>query len=241
MNRASIGTRPAMVQWRAHLPTPPSSVQRYGLAVFSFSMALGGALLTERLHLRDVAVPLFLFAVAVTAWYGGTGPAVLGLILSCLGFDYFFVEPIYSFYMSRSDIPYFVVFAAFASLVTWFSAVRRRVEGDLRQARDELEIEVAERTQQASLLNLTHDTIFVRDMNDVITYWNRGAQELYGWTAEEAIGKRADDLLQSVLPAPIEEIRAELLRSERWDGELQKTRADGSQVVVASRWSLRRD
>ncbi len=57
------------------------------------------------------------------------------------------------------------------------------------QARDKLEMEVAERTQQASLLNLTHDTIFVRDMNDVITYWNRGAQELYGWTAEEAIGQ----------------------------------------------------
>src|SRR3982074_1746745 len=78
-------------------------------------------------------------------------------------------------------------------------------------------------------------------MSDVIAYWNRGAQELYGWTAEEAIGKRAHELLQSVFPAPIEEIHAELLRSGRWDGELEKTRADGSQVIVASRWSLRRD
>ena len=50
---------------------------------------------------------------------------------------------------------------------------------------------MAKRTQQACLLNLTHDTIFVRDMSDVITYWNRGAQELFGWTAQEAIGKRA--------------------------------------------------
>ena len=90
-------------------------------------------------------------------------------------------------------------------------------------------------------MNLTHDTILVRDMSDVITYWNRGAQELYGWTAEEAIGKRAHELLRSVFPAPIEEIRAEMLRSGRWDGELEKTKADGTQVVVASRWSLRRD
>ena len=45
---------------------------------------------------------------------------------------------------------------------------------------------MAVRTQQASLLNLTHVTIFVRDMSDVITYWNHGAQELYGWTAEDA-------------------------------------------------------
>ena len=75
----------------------------------------------------------------------------------------------------------------------------------------------------------------------MITYWNRRAQELYGWTAEEAIGKRAHELLRTVFPAPIEEIRAELLRSGRWDGELEKTGADGTQVVVASRWSLRRD
>jgi PAS domain S-box-containing protein len=230
-----------MVQRKPQLPQPLSTIQRYGLAFVSVSIALGGALLTERFRVRDVEVPLFLFAVAITAWYGGAGAAVLALLLSCMTFDYFFVEPFYTVYVSRSDLPYFMVFASFASLVTWFSAVRRRVEGELRQARDRLEIEVAERSQQASLLDLTHDTIFVRNMSDVITYWNRGAQELYGWTAEEAIGKRAHELLQTTFPAPIEEIRAELLRSGRWDGELEKTRADGTQVVVASRWSLRRD
>jgi PAS domain-containing protein len=43
--------------------------------------------------------------------------------------------------------------------------------------------------EQASLLNLTHDTVFVRDMHDVITYWNRGAEDLYGWTRDEAVGQ----------------------------------------------------
>jgi PAS domain-containing protein len=169
--------------------------------VLSVSVALGGVLLLERFHFRDVEVPLFLFAVAVAAWYGETEGAVLALLLSCISFDYFFVEPLHTLDISLSDLPYYIVFASFASLVTWFSALRRRVERELRQARDDLEIEVAERTQQASLLNLTHDTIFVRDMSDVIAYWNRGAQELYGWTAEEAIGKRAHELLQSVFPA----------------------------------------
>jgi PAS domain S-box-containing protein len=239
MNQAGIEAGQATVQ--RQLPKPLSTIQRYGLAVLSVSVALGGALLLERFHFRGVGVPLFLFAVAVTTWYGGTGAAVLALLLSCISFDYFFVEPLYRLDISFSDLPYFIVFAAFATLVTWFSSVQRRIERELLQARDDLEIEVAERTQQASLLNLTHDTIFVRDMSDVITYWNRGAQELYGWTAEEAIGKRAHELLRSVFPAPIEEIHAELLRSGRWDGELEKTRADGSQVVVASRWSLRRD
>jgi PAS domain S-box-containing protein len=220
---------------------PLSTVQRYGLGVLSVSIALGAALALERLHFRGVELPLFLFAVTLSAWYAGTGPAVLALVLSNITFDYFFVEPFYTLYITPGDLPYFLIFAAFTSLVTWFSAVRRRVEIELRQARDNLQIEVVERSQQASLLNLTHDTIFVRDMSDIITYWNRGAQELYGWTAEEATGKGAHELLQTVFPAPIEEIRAELLRTGRWDGELEKTKADGTGVVVASRWSLRRD
>ena len=184
------------------LPEPLSAIQRYGLALVSVSVALGSGLLLQRFQFH-VGVPLFLFAVAVTSWYGGGGAAVLALLLSCVSFDYFFVEPLYTLDISLADLPYFITFAAFATLVTWFSAVRRRVERELRQARDDLEIEVEERTQQASLLNLTHDTIFVRDMSDVITYWNRGAQELYGWTAEEAIGKRAQELLQPAFPAPM--------------------------------------
>ena len=115
------------------------------------------------------------------------------------------------------------------------------MERELLQARDALQIEVVERTQQASLLNLTHDTIFVRDTNDIITYWNRGAQELYGWTPAQAVGKRSQDLLQTVFPTAIDKIREELMRTNRWEGELTKTKADGTPVVVASRWSLRRD
>ncbi|HTR57190.1 MAG TPA: ATP-binding protein, partial [Casimicrobiaceae bacterium] len=79
------------------------------------------------------------------------------------------------------------------------------------------------------------------DMNDAITYWNRGAEELLGWTAAQAVGKRARELMQTVFPCPVEEIRAELLRTGRWQGELTKTRADGTEVIVASRWSLQRD
>jgi len=218
-----------------------SVVLRYGLAVLSVCIALSAALLLGHYNFPDVADPLFLFAIAIAVWYAGPGPAILALVLSSLANSYFFIEPIYSIAITRSDVPHFAIFILFASLLTGFAAVRRRVERDLLQSRDELEREVAERTQQASLLNLTHDTIFVRDMSDVITYWNRGAQELYGWTPEEAIGKGAHQLLQTVFPMPIDEIRGELLRAGRWEGEIEKTKGDGTQVVVASRWSLRRD
>ena len=80
----------------------------------------------------------------------------------------------------------------------------------------------------------------MRDEHDVITYWNRGAEELYGWTKEEAIGTVAHTRMQTVFPAPLPDIMAELTRTGRWEGELVHTRRDGTPVVVASRWSLRR-
>jgi PAS domain S-box-containing protein len=218
-----------------------SPVLRYGLAVASFAFALGLALMAERSGFRDVEVPLFLFAIAVSVWYGGIGPAILAVVLSSLAFDYFFTEPRYTFYVRSSELPYYAVFILFALLLIWFSAVRRRVEQQLLQSRDELQREVVKRTEQASLLNLTHDTIFVRDMSDIISYWNRGAEELYGWRADEAIGRQSHELMRTEFPVTIEEVRAELLRTNRWEGELKKTKADGTQVVVASRWSLRRD
>jgi PAS domain S-box-containing protein len=220
---------------------PLAILGRYTLAVASVALATGVALLVNGLHVRDVEVPLLLFALLLTAWYAGPGPAAAALILAVGSFDYFFVQPLYSLDISASDLPYFLIFTAFAALATWLSGARRKAEVGLRQARDRLEIEVAERTQQANLLNLTHDTIFVRDMNDVITYWNRGAQELYGWSSQEAVGKTSPDLLRTVFPTPVKTIHARLLDAGRWEGELRRRKSDGSEVVVSSRWALRRD
>lgn len=214
---------------------------RYSLAVMSVVIALGVALLTEHYGFRSGQVALFVFALAVTAYYAGEGPAALAGLLSIVFFDYFFAEPRYTFSLRGSDLPYFFFFICFTVLTAWFGVGRRRVERELLQARDRLQLEVAERTRQASLLNLTHDTIFVRDMSDVIIYWNRGAQKLYGLAPETAIRNRSHDLLQTVFPAPIGEINAELLRTGRWEGELKHTKADGTTLVVSSRWSLQRD
>src|SRR5580704_11094244 len=110
-------------------------------------------------------------------------------------------------------------------------AVRRRAE---QQAEATLR-------EQANLLNLTHDAILVRDMQGTIKYWNRGAQELYGWSVEQAVGKVGQELLKTIFPVPLEQIEAEVISVGRWEGELVQTRKDGSEVVVASRWSLQRD
>jgi PAS domain S-box-containing protein len=94
---------------------------------------------------------------------------------------------------------------------------------------------------QARLLDVAHDAIFVRELDETITYWNTGAEERYGWTREQALGKVSHQLLHTVFPAPLDAITEELLHTGRWEGELVHTRRDGSKVVVASRWSLQTD
>jgi two-component system sensor kinase FixL len=96
-------------------------------------------------------------------------------------------------------------------------------------------------TSQARLLDLTHDAIFVCDMNDTVTYWNRGAERLYGWPRHAAIGKSVQSLTQTAFPEAFEDINAQLLRKGFWEGELIDTRRDGSKVTVRSRWALLRD
>jgi PAS domain S-box-containing protein len=228
--------------WKPQTPSRPvpSIVLRYGLAVVSVAVAIALALLGQVYTIHNLEFPLFLAAIAVTVWYAGTGPGVLAVVLSSASFNYFFTEPLYSFYIGPSDRVDFVVFVLFALMIGWFSSRRRRIEQELRQAGDELKA-ATERSQQASLLNLTHDTIFVRDMNNVITYWNRGAEERYGWKREEAIGNVSHQLMKTIFPEPVEEINEKLLGTGRWEGELTHTRRDGMQFVAASRWALQFD
>jgi PAS domain S-box-containing protein len=94
---------------------------------------------------------------------------------------------------------------------------------------------------QALILDLANDTIFIRDAKDRITYWNQGAERLYGWTKEEALGHVTHDLFNTRFPQPLSEIKRQLLAIGRWEGELEHTRRDGSVVTVASSWTLQRN
>lgn len=95
--------------------------------------------------------------------------------------------------------------------------------------------------QKTDLINYSHDAIVVADANRVITMWNTGAEEIYGWTEAEAIGTVMHQLLPTGSRVSIEDIDRKLTRDGRWDGEIAYTRRDGKQIIVESRQILRRD
>jgi PAS domain S-box-containing protein len=94
--------------------------------------------------------------------------------------------------------------------------------------------------RQAALLELTHDSIIVRDFDGRILFWNPAAEKMYEWKREDAIGKVSHELLQTEFPKSLEEINAEFLRTGRWEGELVHVCGDGRRKTVNSRWALRR-
>jgi PAS domain S-box-containing protein len=94
--------------------------------------------------------------------------------------------------------------------------------------------------EQADLLDKAQDAIIVRDLDHRITYWNKSAERLYGWTAAEAVGRPADQLLHQGVRSFSDAIRHVLEHGE-WTSEMAKKTRDGRNIVVQSRWTLVRD
>ncbi|WP_254022640.1 PAS domain-containing protein, partial [Mesorhizobium escarrei] len=206
--------------------TSPTGVTSRTPLILSAAIAIGTFILDAITPAEIAVAVLYVGVVLLSAWFlqkRGLVHVSLGcMALTVLG--YFLSPSMDSVTVSISNR----VLSLAAIGVTTFLAVQGRSR----------EMVLSE---QAGLLDLTHDTIFVRDMKDVITYWNRGAEELYGWKKAEAVGRISHQLMQTIFPTPLERITAELLRTGRWEGELVHTNKDGTQAIVASRWSLQRD
>ncbi|TVQ09599.1 MAG: response regulator [Leptolyngbya sp. DLM2.Bin27] len=94
--------------------------------------------------------------------------------------------------------------------------------------------------EQAALLDIATDAILVRDVQNQILFWNKGAERLYGWTVDEALGKTVSLLFQDGL-AQIEVAQQQLMIDHEWQGELNQITKAGQKITVESRWTLVRD
>jgi PAS domain S-box-containing protein len=241
----------------------PSVIKRYGLSVLFVAISLAATFLLQP---SVLVTPLFFPAILLSAWVGGAGPGLLAALLATLALAYFFLPPAYSLRFDPAELPQLLVFFLSTVLVSSWSAARKRAETSLQRARDELEAKVEERTadlsqsneqlrteiaernraeetlrRQANLLEQTHDAILVWEIPGAIIHWNHGAEQLYGFSKQEAIGRLSHDLLRTEHPMPAELFEAMIERHGTWTGELTHTTRDGRRIIVESRQVLMRE
>jgi light-regulated signal transduction histidine kinase (bacteriophytochrome) len=132
-----------------------SPILRYSFSAVAVAAVLGLSLIVSAYGFRDVGLPFFLFAIAIVTWYAGDGPSALAVVLSATSFNYFFVEPLHTLYVSVNEIPYFLIFVAWALTIAVFAAVRRRAERDLLHAHDHLQ--AANRELESFAYSVSHD------------------------------------------------------------------------------------
>jgi PAS domain S-box-containing protein len=106
---------------------------------------------------------------------------------------------------------------------------------EMKSARFEAEAQAEELRKQAELIDQSYDALVVWELGGAITSWSKGAEELYGFSKHEAVGRDSNRLLKTIFPAPVEEFEEALRQTNRWAGELLHTRKDGERIVVYSR------
>jgi PAS domain S-box-containing protein len=209
ITRAIIGTWPALM--------------RYAAAV-----AIVGVSIAVSLWLRPQSYTtpfLFFFpTVIVAAWIGGLRAGLLCTAIATLFVNHYLLPPYGRLSLDFASVLRTLFFAVGLGFICYGA-------DNIRRRRDSV-IDT-----QAELLEMSFDPVIMRDSEGRITYWNNGAERLYGWGQSEAVGKVSHELLRTVFPRPLGEILDLLRRAGRWEGELVHTRKDGTEVIVASRWT----
>src|SRR5579862_2580725 len=129
-----------------------SPFARCALAVALVAGALALTLLLQSV-VSTAGYLFFYIAVLTSAWFLGTWPGWVAVVLSVLAVDYFFIAPTHSLGVSRESVPIFIEFAMSSLIIGWFSSWRRRADSELRYARDELQMRVEERTAELKQKN----------------------------------------------------------------------------------------
>ena len=206
-----------------------SLLSRYATGFLSALGAVGIRLaLDPYLGVYATFLP-FALVLMLVARFAGRGPALLATAASTVGIEYFFVAPRHSFAIAEpGGATELVIFAVVGVLVSVFV-------GRMRESLISLEAAQKKLHRLSRLVDLSHDAIITADSRRVITGWNAGAREMYGWTEAEAIGRVIHHLLQSSNHQPVSEIDRILRRESRWDGELSHATRDGRRIEVDSR------
>jgi PAS domain S-box-containing protein len=221
---------PSILRILGRAPPVMSGPVRYAIAPL-------GPLLTAVVQYALLPEPsiapfvFFYFGVALVSWIAGRGPGMLSVVLSAAVGNYLFIQPHREWTLTRPALIATGLFVVSASAVALLCASFRDALLAARRTATVLR-------QHADLLHLSHDAILVWKVGGGIETWSRGAQELYGFRADEARGRVSHDLLHTVFPAEIASIEGTLREHGRWEGELQHRAKDGRTITVSAKMLL---
>jgi two-component system, cell cycle sensor histidine kinase and response regulator CckA len=210
-------------------------ISRYWCAVAAITIAIVLRLLLDPLLGLQFPFATVLFAVLVTALYGGFRPALVAVALGTLASDYFLLPPRGSFQVADIDgiVGLFLFICTglgIALLARALHAARQRAESNAEATR-----------HHAVLIDQTYEAAHVWEWNGPISFWNRGAERLYGFSRQEAIGRVSHDLLQTIAVDGVAKLLEALKRDGHWEGELRHTSRDGRTIIVDTRMVLIRE
>ncbi|GGP75164.1 ATP-binding protein [Shewanella ulleungensis] len=198
----------------------PSSISVFKY-VFSGVITISIFIVDNIISLKIAVAVLYVIVVLLAVEiFSRRGVILVSLVCITLTITAFFIN--HGLEMEISDLARCLVSLAAISITTLLALKSKNVKKLLQQ--------------QVYLLSQTHDAILTCDMNGIITSWNQGAYQLYGWQPEQAIGKQITELIGTPTSA-----MKNLINSGHYEGELIERHQSGSKVVVSSRWSLALD
>jgi PAS domain S-box-containing protein len=210
---------------------------RYALALGLVAAATVARALTDPFLGSQGPYLFHLLAVIIATWTAGTGPGCAATLAGALAVHVFVLHRHVPVSWSAGALVGPLIFTALGLVLAWQGGRWRTAERAVRASRDELLAHVARLELTSTLIEHAYDAIFVRDARRRITMWNRGASELYGWSAAEALGRDAHELLGTDA-ATQQAFRRALDATGTWSGQIRHRRKDGTAIVSDSRQAV---
>jgi PAS domain S-box-containing protein len=204
------------------------TLQRYSIALLTVVAALSLTLLLQPWIGSTIIFPLFFAAVAISAWFGGFGPALLSIIVSALIIDFVFLLPSGQLSLNTGDFILLAVMFLTALLISSLSRARSR--GEIAQS------------QLAAIVQTSGDAIFTKTLDAIVQSWNPAAERMYGYTQAEMRGRSVSVLVPPERPGELAWIMEQLRRGETVQNfETVRIRKDGTRLDVSVTISPIRD